>query len=105
MCDGKAHVVILNQYLLMRYSLSCSFGLNLFDILYAHHGQIVALFCIAHELVDGIGHQGDELVGLLLLLGESLDCHIVNAIHLELFIFDIHRLGQSVGEEEMVVPV
>ena len=74
--------------------------MDLFDILYAHHGQVVALFGIAHKLVDGLDHLVDELVGFLLLGGECSDSHIVDALHLELFIFGIHRLGEAVGEEQ-----
>ena len=70
------------------------------DILYGHHGQVVALFCIAHKLVDGIGHPGDELAGLLLLLGESLCCNVIDTFKIEQGLIGIRSLGQSIGEEE-----
>ena len=50
--------------------------------------------------MDGIGHQADQLAGLLLLVGKRLGGHGGDAIHLELLILGIHRLRQSVSEEE-----
>ena len=70
------------------------------DILDGHHGQVVTLFGITHKLVDGLGHLGNELARLLLLLGKSLRGYIVDALHLELGMVGIHGLCQSIGKEE-----
>ena len=42
------------------------------NILYRHHGEIVTLLCIAHELMDSLGHLGYELARLMLLMGEGM---------------------------------
>ena len=68
--------------------------------MYSHHGQVVALLGIAHELMDSIGHTGYQLVGILLLIGQGTDSHVVDTFHLELIVFAIHRLGESIGEEQ-----
>ena len=70
------------------------------NVLNGHHGEVVALVGIAHELVDSLGHPGDELSGLLLLITECLGGHVVDTLHLELVLTSIHCFCESVGEEE-----
>ena len=70
------------------------------DILYGHHSQVVALFSVAHELMDSFGHLGNNLAGFLLLVGQCKSCYVVDTLHLELGVVDIHCLSESVGEEE-----
>ena len=70
------------------------------DILYSHHGEIITLLCIAHELMDSLGHLGYELARLMLLMGEGTQSHFFDTIHLELHIISIHSFCQSIGKEE-----
>ena len=72
----------------------------LLEKLYGHHGQVVALLGIANELVDGFGHPGNQLVGLMLAAVECTAGHVGDALHLELGLVGIHSLGESVGKEE-----
>ena len=70
------------------------------DILDGHHRQVVALLGIADELADSVGHEGNELSGLLLSVRQCLHGHVVDTRHLELLLDSVHRLGEAVGEEE-----
>ena len=72
----------------------------LLDVLYSHHCQVVALFGIAHELVNGLCHHFDYLLWRLLLAGESLRSDLIDALHSELCMIDILGLCQTVCKEE-----
>ena len=50
--------------------------------------------------MNGLGHLFDELSRLYSLLCEGLIGYLVDTVHLEQLIIDVHGLGQSVGEEQ-----
>ena len=75
-------------------------SLSLGEVLYGHHGEVVALLCLAYKLVDGGGHLTDEGTGLVTAMGEGLGCYVMDALQLELGIVAIHSLGEAVGEKE-----
>ena len=70
------------------------------NVLYGHHGQVIALLGITDKLVDCFGHLADELLRFQMLLGKGLRGHIRHTFHLELRLISIHSFRQSVGEEE-----
>ena len=71
-----------------------------FSILYGHHRQVVALFCVAHKLFDGLFHglydvQRVVVLAVVYLLGSGQ-----HALVVEEFATAIGGLCQSVGIEE-----
>ena len=74
-------------------------------VLYGHHRQVIALLSIAHKLVNGLCHQTDKLLRLLLLLGESFYGHIVDAFHIKQLKVGTRRLGRRVwGSSQATYP-
>lgn len=95
-----ARTTIASQSACPRVRLRCFAITLLLYVLYGHHRQVITLLSIAHKLMDGLCHQTDKLLRLLLLLGESLYGHIVDTFHLKQLKVGTRRLGQSIGEEE-----
>ena len=69
-------------------------------ILYGQHGEVVALFGLPYEVVDGIGHQLYECGGLVLSSPEQGLCHADDAVVAKLGVEDVLGLVESIGVEE-----
>ena len=66
----------------------------------SHHGEVVALLGVTDEGVHGIGHDGDELLGFVLLLVQCIYRRLFSALEREEFVRRILRFGQTVRIEE-----